>query len=154
MWQIWFLNQCFLQNQFMTNFEVVIAKKWFPSFSTFFFFKFLPITVYHDSVESTQGISYIRRFDNKSKLFFVNENFVEILMWWQYHIGRRANYTVLHDWLYSITWDPKKWLRIRYRTPNSQSKIWPPNATNGINNDSAPKIVFLMSLPDGSRFQT
>ena len=35
MWQISFLNKCFLQNQFVTNFEEVIAKNRFSSFSTF-----------------------------------------------------------------------------------------------------------------------
>ena len=35
MWKILFLNRCFLQNQFLTNFEEVIAKNRFSSFSTF-----------------------------------------------------------------------------------------------------------------------
>ena len=38
MWQISFLNKCFLQNQLVTNFEEVIAKKRFSSFSTFWNF--------------------------------------------------------------------------------------------------------------------
>ena len=35
MWKISFLNRCFLQNQFLTNFEEVIAKNRVSSFSTF-----------------------------------------------------------------------------------------------------------------------
>ena len=38
MWKIWFLTKCFLQNQFLTNFEEVIAKNRFSSFSTFWNF--------------------------------------------------------------------------------------------------------------------
>ena len=116
------------------------------------FFYFCPLQCTMILWEYTRNIIYLQIWRKKSKLFFVK--FVEILMWWQYYIGGRANYTVLRYWFYSITWDPQKWLRIRCMTPNSQSKIWPPNATSGINNDSAPKIVFLMSLPDGFRFQT
>ena len=38
MWKIWFLSKWFLQNQFLTSFEEVMAKNRFFSFSTFWNF--------------------------------------------------------------------------------------------------------------------
>ena len=38
MWKIWYLTKCLLQNQFLTNYEEVIAKNRFSSFSTFWNF--------------------------------------------------------------------------------------------------------------------
>ena len=38
MWKIWFLTKCFLQNQFLANFEELIAKNRISSFSTFWIF--------------------------------------------------------------------------------------------------------------------
>ena len=59
MWKILFLNRCFLQNQFLTNFEEVIAKNRFSSFSTFWnncpvqeynaYFRLLVITLWEIS---------------------------------------------------------------------------------------------------------
>ena len=45
MWKIWFLTKCFLQNQSLTNFEKVIANNRFSSFSTFWNFCPMAITM-------------------------------------------------------------------------------------------------------------